>query len=169
MATDPKEHYLDWLRDAHAMEQQAITMLEAQAERLETYPDLRAAVSRHLEETRSQAKSLERCLVRLGEDTSTLKDLTGRLTAFGQGLVGGMVEDEVVKGALSSYTFEHMEIGSYRLLIAAADVVGDLETKAVLEQILEQEVAMADWLYNHLPVVTAEFLLRDASDIEAKR
>lgn len=169
MANDPKGHFLDWLRDAHAMEQQAISMLEAQSERLETYPELKAAILRHLDETRIQAQMLERCLVRLGDDTSTFKDMTGRLMAFGQGLVGSMVEDEVVKGALASFAFEEMEIGTYRLMIAAADVVGDAETKAVLEQILDEEVAMADWLYDHLPVVTAEFLRRDAADVAAKR
>lgn len=33
--TTPTENLLDWLRDAHAMEQQAEKMLRAQAERLE--------------------------------------------------------------------------------------------------------------------------------------
>ena len=39
MAT-ARENLLDWLRDAHAMEQQAETMLNAQVERLEHYPEL---------------------------------------------------------------------------------------------------------------------------------
>ena len=33
-----REHLLDWLRDAHAMEQQAEQMLKAQAARIEHYP-----------------------------------------------------------------------------------------------------------------------------------
>jgi ferritin-like metal-binding protein YciE len=36
MAT-PQENLLDWLRDAHAMEQQAEKMLKAQSERLEHF------------------------------------------------------------------------------------------------------------------------------------
>jgi ferritin-like metal-binding protein YciE len=32
---DSNEHVSDWLRDAHAMEMQALQMLEAQAARLE--------------------------------------------------------------------------------------------------------------------------------------
>ena len=35
------EHLNQWLRDAHAMEQQAEEMLSAQASRLEHYPVLR--------------------------------------------------------------------------------------------------------------------------------
>lgn len=32
------EHLLDWLRDAHAMEEQAETMLTSLARGIETYP-----------------------------------------------------------------------------------------------------------------------------------
>lgn len=165
----PKEHLRDWLRDAHAMEQQAISMMTSQVERLETYPELRAAIARHLEETRSQADRLAECLTLLGDDTSTLKDLTGRLVAFGQGLTGMMVEDEAVKGALASYAFEHMEIGSYRVNVAAAEAAGEATIARVLEQIMKEEMAMADWLYEHLPRITAEFVTRDAVDAPAKR
>ncbi len=55
MADTPQDHLLDWLRDAHAMEEQAITMLEAQASRLENYPALRRRVQEHLHQTRAQA------------------------------------------------------------------------------------------------------------------
>ena len=38
------EHYHDWLRDAHAMEKQAESMLESMASRIDNYPDLRARI-----------------------------------------------------------------------------------------------------------------------------
>lgn len=166
---DPRDHLRDWLRDAHAMEQQAITMLNAQVDRLETYPELRAAISQHLAQTRTQATRLGDCLTQLGDDTSALKDLTGRMVAFGQGMAGMLVEDEVVKGALASYAFEQMEIGSYRLMVAAADAAGEPAIARVLEEILAEEQTMADWLYANLPTITVEFMARDAADAPAKR
>ncbi|TIP93697.1 MAG: DUF892 family protein, partial [Mesorhizobium sp.] len=75
-----------WLRDAHAMEEQAETMLSGQIERLENYPELRDRMTLHLEETRQQAKRLEQCLDRMGEGSSTLKDAGGKLIAFGQNI-----------------------------------------------------------------------------------
>ena len=48
-----------------------------------------------------------------------------------------------MKGSLAGYTFEQMEIASYRILIAAADYVGDDETKAVCQRILDDEIALA--------------------------
>jgi ferritin-like metal-binding protein YciE len=159
---NPEDNFTDWLRDAHAMEKQAETMLTSMAGRLEHYPDLKARIERHVEETRHQAHELESCLERRGVATSAMKDFAGRMAAMGQGLTGMMASDEVVKGAMAGYAFEHMEIAAYRTLIAAAEAVGDAQTKAVCERILAEEVAMADWLEQHLPSVAQTFLQRDA-------
>jgi ferritin-like metal-binding protein YciE len=164
-----EENLLDWLRDAHGMEQQAESMLEAQLGRLENYPVLKQRIAEHLTETRMQKQSLENCIKRRGGDTSIIKDMAGKLTAFGQGLVGMMVSDEVVKGAMSSYVFENMEIASYTVLIAAAETAGDLETRDVCKQILAEEKAMAAWLFEHLPQITTAFLTRAEAGQPAKR
>lgn len=165
-----KENVLDWLRDAHAMEQQAEQMLQSMSERIEHYPQLKARIDQHIEETRWQQQQVEGCIKRLGGSTSTLKDLAAKLVAFGQGLSGIVMSDEIVKGAMSGYVFENMEIASYTILSAAAENVGDLETKRVVEEILAQEKAMAAWLLSHLPEVTTAFLTRsEMPNTEAKR
>jgi ferritin-like metal-binding protein YciE len=169
MAT-PQENLLDWLRDAHAMEQQAESMLKAQSERLEHYPELKAGIDVHLQETLGQQKLLEECLKRLGGSSSTLKDLTGKAMAFGQAVGGSLMSDEVIKGAMSGYVFENLEIASYTVLIAAAEAAGDTQTAAACEQILAQEEAMAAWLKERLPEITQAFLARSAMQgQEAKR
>jgi len=168
--TSKTDNLLDWLRDAHAMEQQAEKMLEAQAGRLENYPQLKSRIEQHLEETKGQQRLLEDCLKRLDSSPSLLKDIGGKLMAFGQAVGGMTVSDEVVKGAMSGYVFENMEIAAYTVLIAAAQDVGDSATEASLKQILPQEVAMADWLREHLPEITRAYLARDRADAdEAKR
>lgn len=161
------ENLQAWLRDAHAMEEQAITMMSSQSNRLKNYPELKAQIDKHLQETRDQAAMLERCLERLG-GTSSVKDITGKIVALGQGLSGLFVGDEVVKGTLASYTFEQMEIASYKILIAAAERAGDQETKRVCELILQQELAMAEWLDKHAAEITRKFLERDERGETAK-
>jgi ferritin-like metal-binding protein YciE len=160
--SNAKERLAQWLRDAHAMEEQAETMLSSQAGRLENYPVLRERISKHVEETRSQAKRIEGCLERMGESTSTMKDTTGKMVAMAQGMSGLFVGDEVMKGTMAGYTFEHMEIASYRILIATAEAAGDAETKRVCEEILREEEAMAQWLASQMPETTRQFLARDA-------
>ncbi|AZF15655.1 ferritin-like domain-containing protein [Pseudomonas sp. R3-18-08] len=169
MAT-PQENLLDWLRDAHAMEQQAEKMLKAQSERLEHYPKLKARIDEHIQETLGQQALIDECLARLGGSASTLKDMGGKLMAFGQAVGGSLMSDEVIKGAMAGYVFENMEVASYTVLIAAAQAAGDAETQAACEKILPQEIAMAEWLLEHLPELTQAFLERSAApDTEAKR
>lgn len=170
MTTAHVGHVLDWLRDAHAMEQQAEAMLKDLVGRLEHYPRLRARIEDHLEETCNQQVLLRGCIERLGSSPSVLKDLMGKVVAFGQSVSGMVVSDEVVKGTMSCYVFAHMEIASYTILIAAARAIGDRETERVCEEILHQEQALADWLRSYLPEVTQTFLTRAATSTdEAKR
>lgn len=46
------------------MEQQAETMLSAMAGRIENYPQVKAKIEEHLEETRRQASALQSCIER---------------------------------------------------------------------------------------------------------
>lgn len=156
-----EERLMEWLRDAHAMEEQSETMLSALAKRIENYPEVKAQVERHIEETRRQARDLRGCIERRGGDSSTFKDLMGKFVAMGQGLSGVVVGDEIVKGAMATYTFEHMEIASYNVLIAAAETVGDSQTRSVCERNRGEEEAMADWFRRQLPAITAKYLGRE--------
>lgn len=157
MTTPASRHLLNWLRDAHAMQEQAGQMLRALSDRLEHYPQLKARLDQHIEETQEQQRMVASCIQRLGGSRSAIKDMAGRITAFGQGLSAMMVSDEVVKGAMSTYVFAHLEIASYMTLRTAAQHCGDTETARVCEVILSQEQAMASWLAEHLPAVTTAF------------
>ncbi len=164
-----ESEFMSWLRDAHAMEMQAIQILENQARRIENYPDLRSRILEHLEETRAQAEMLERCIEQHGTMSSPLKDSAAAFLGNMQALGGALMGDEVVKGVIASYTFEHLEIAMYRSLIGAAEKLGDAETARVCSEILRQEEAMAGWLERHLPEVTRQYLRRVGTGEPAKR
>jgi ferritin-like metal-binding protein YciE len=159
----------DWLRDAHAMEEQALTMLKGQQSRLENYPQLRERISEHIRETERHAEMVRGCLQRRNTDTSGLKDVGAKLVGLGQSLSGIFVSDEVMKGSLASYTFEHMEIASYKMLVEAAKYVGDAETQRVCEEILGEEEAMAKWLARHTGEVTKTYLQREEQNAHSAK
>lgn len=163
--------YVDqWLRDAHAMEKQAETILQGQIKRIEHYPDLAQRMQAHLEETKRQCERLEACMERRETSSSGIKDVSAQFTATMQNMSGIFAGDEVVKGLLASYTFEAMEIASYRILASAAEAEGDMETARMCEEICKEEIAMAEWLKEHMPSITTAFLARAASDdADAKR
>ncbi|WP_274423180.1 ferritin-like domain-containing protein [Chelativorans sp. YIM 93263] len=166
---DIDERLNQWLRDAHAMEQQAEQMLEAQARRIENYPELKERIERHITETRSQKEKLETRLAARNTSASGMKDIAGQFSAMMQGVGGALADDEVAKGILASYTFEHMEIGSYRMLVAAAEAAGDTETARVCEEICREEEAMASWLEDHMSEITRAYLMREEVSPEAAK
>ena len=164
------EHYHDWLRDAHAMEKQAESMLESMASRIDNYPDVRARIEQHLTETKQQINVLEEILDRNDISRSMLKDSMSKMMAFGQSVGGIMTSDEIVKGSISGYVFEQFEIACYTSLLAAARKAGDVASIPAIESILAEEQRMADWLIQHIPDMTEQFLLRsDADGVEAKK
>lgn len=164
------EHYHDWLRDAHAMEKQAESMLESMASRIDNYPDVRARIEQHLTETKQQINVLEEILDRNDISRSMLKDSMSKMMAFGQSVGGIMTPDEIVKGSISGYVFEQFEIACYTSLLAAARKAGDVASIPAIESILAEEQRMADWLIQHIPDTTEQFLLRsDADGVEAKK
>ena len=168
--TEQREWLIQWLRDAHAMEEQAETMLTAQGKRIEHYPDLADRITRHLEETKVQAERLRTCLEGMGESPSRLKDTSGKLMAMGQAMGGMFAGDEVLKGSMAGYAFEQVEIAAYRVLVAAAEHLGERQVAEVCRQNLDEELAMAEWLDSHLPGTTRAFLDRVAAgDSDAKR
>ncbi|MCQ1835425.1 ferritin-like domain-containing protein [Neorhizobium galegae] len=169
--THARDNFLAWLRAAHAMEEQAITTLSAQSRRIESYPDLKTRIVQHLHETEEHAQALKTLLDHLSATggVSAIKDMAAKLAAKAQGVGGMLTSDEVVKGAMASYAFEHMEIASYRVLIAAADELDEMEAKTVFERILGEEIAMANWLEANLDAITRVFLMRDERDLMAKR
>lgn len=158
-------HYLAWLRDAHAMEGQAVTMLTTMAERLDGYPELQAKVRAHAAESERHQAALETLLQRNATDSSLMKDAMAKVMAMGQAMSGMFATDEVVKGAMAGYTFEHMEIAAYKALIAAAKVVGDIEAVPIYEGILADEENMSDFLLEHMDDTIARFLRQSEAGV----
>jgi len=153
-----EERLMEWLRDAHAAEEQAETMLSGFANRLEHYPELKERVQAHVKETQRQAKRVKECIERRDGSTSVLKTAGAKIMGLGQALSGIFVGDEVVKGALAISAFEAMEIASYKILVSAAQKVGDAETATVCGQILREEEAMADWMEKNIEGITGKYL-----------
>src|SRR5690606_37861700 len=127
---------LAWLRDAHAMEEQAEQLFAGQAKRFKAYGELSLQLETEARNSLEHQKLLSIRIQQLGSDVSIVKDATAKLVATGQNLTGLVMDDQPVKGILSLYTFTHMGIGSYIVLISAANAARDAETSRVCTGIL---------------------------------
>ncbi|GGI28568.1 YciE/YciF family protein [Bradyrhizobium guangdongense] len=158
MANAARDTFVVGLRNAHAMEVQARELMERQSERLDEYPEVKAKVAAHLQETNEQLKRLERCLEACGESTSSLKDTTQSMMANMQAMAHAMAGDEILKNTFANNAFENFEIAAYKSLIALCGAAGVAEAKEPLEASLKEEQRMASWIDSNVEKVTMEFL-----------
>src|SRR3569832_2677391 len=97
MSNTARDVFITGLRNAHAMEIQARELMERQSERLDDYPDVKAKVQMHLQETNEQLRRLEQCLDACGESSSSLKDTTQSAVAYLMAIGHAMSGDEILK------------------------------------------------------------------------
>jgi len=140
---DLSEQLGKYLGDAHAIEEQAIQLLE-RAPKISGDSALAAVYSDHLGESREHARLVEARMNALGDDPSTLKDAALRLGALNWGAFFQGHPDTPGKLAAFTYAFEHLEIGGYEQLKRVARRAGDDETVTVADRILGEERAAAE-------------------------
>jgi ferritin-like metal-binding protein YciE len=140
---DLREQLTSYLADAHAIENQAIGLLE-HGQKIAGDPVLATLFEQHLAETREQQRLVEERLEALGAGPSRIKDAAMRLGAMSWGTFFQAHPDTPGKLAAFSYAFEHLEIAGYELLLRVARRAGDEATAAVAQRILAQERAAAD-------------------------
>lgn len=161
--------YTTGLRNAHAMETQAIELLQRQVDRLQNYPEMEARIRQHITESEAQRKRLEEVLGSLSETHSSLKDtamgILGNLAAIGH----APAPDEVIKNTIANFAFEHYEMAAYKSLIAMADATGHASAMSALKQNLSEEEAMARWIDEHIGPTTMMFLKRSEFGQKADR
>ncbi len=139
---DMREQLRKYLADAHAIEEQAIRLLE-QAPDAAGDPELARVYKEHLEETRGHERLVEERLEKLGGDPSSLKDSAMRAGALSWGAFFDAHPDTPGKLAAFAYAFEHLEIAAYEELKRVARRVEDGDTVRVADEILTQERAAA--------------------------
>jgi ferritin-like metal-binding protein YciE len=131
-----------YLADAHAIEMQAIQMLE-RAPKITEPESLAHLYEEHLEETRGHEGRVSDRLEAIGGSTSLLKDAGMRLGALNWGGFFQAQPDTPAKLAGFAYAFEHLEIGGYEQLKRVAERAEDDGTVRTVDAILAEERAAA--------------------------
>ncbi len=143
MADDAlQQKLIDYIEDAHAMEQNVSRMLDSMISTTDD-PEITEMLRHHKEETEEHERRLRERLDALGAGTSTRKQAQTIATALMKG-VGDMARtDKPGKNARDGFVTEHMEIAAYELLERLAKKAGDPETAEVARQNRADEQAMA--------------------------
>jgi len=157
--------FVTGLRDAHAVEHQALALMDRQLDRLKNYPEVEQRMRAHRVETEHQIERLDHILEKLGESHSAIKDaalsVSGNMAALAHTLAG----DEILKNSFANFAFENFEAASYKALITVAEYGGFADTIPLLRETLDEELAMARFCDEVLPTVTRRFLdLKEAGE-----
>jgi len=154
---DLEDQLVSYLADAHAIEAQAIGLLE---KGLSIAGDdaVATAFADHLEETRSHQAVIEARLDEHEAGPSRIKDAALKVGALNLGAFFTAQPDTPAKLAGFAFAFEHLEVAAYELLRRVAMRAGDDETVRATARILEEEHAAAQTLRAHFDSALAASL-----------
>ena len=139
------EQLVKYLTDAHSIEEQAL-------QQLRMAPDaagdehLAALLREHLAETETHERLVREQLATHGASPSALKGAVMRAGGAAFVLFARSQPDTPGKLAAHAYSYEHLELAAYELLLRVADRAGDRLTAATARRIREEERRMGERL-----------------------
>ncbi len=142
MAEKLQEKLIDYLEDAHAMEQNVRQMLDSMVSTTKDDQILQE-LEHHKIETERHEQLLRDRLQAHGRDPSLRKQTQTMAGALLKGVTDQVRGDKPGKNARDGFVTEHMEIAAYELLERLAQRAGDEETAEAARQIRRDEEAMA--------------------------
>lgn len=149
MADDKlQQKLIDYVEDAHAMEQSVSKMLDSMISTTED-PEVRRMLEHHKQQTEEHERRLRERLDVLGAGTSTRKQAQTIATALMKGVGDRARTDKPAKNARDGFVTEHMEIAAYHLLERLAEKAGDQETAEVARRNRADEEAMAHKIHSN--------------------
>jgi ferritin-like metal-binding protein YciE len=134
--------YADLLRDLYSAETQLTKALPQMAEAA-TNPELKQALTMHLDQTKQHRELVKGLIDNLGERASgeTCKGMQG-IIEEGTEIIEKRRADEDVRDAAiihAAQASEHYEMAGYGTARTFAQLLGDQQAARVLQQILDQE------------------------------
>jgi ferritin-like metal-binding protein YciE len=136
-----KDLYVMELKDLHSAEKQLVKALPRMA-KAATSPELKAAFTKHLEQTKVHAERLETICEGLGVKATgkTCKAMEG-LIEEGKELIEEGPEPHVMDAGLiaAAQRVEHYEIAGYGTVRTFATILGEEAAATVLQQTLDEE------------------------------
>jgi ferritin-like metal-binding protein YciE len=145
MATSTEDQLVKYLTDAHSIEEQALPQLRL-APGLAREESLAEVFREHHAETEEQRRLVRERLEAHGASPTRLKDAVMKAGGVGFALFAKSQPDTPGKLVAHAYSYEHLELASYELLMRVAQRAGDAETADVARRIRDQEQAMAERL-----------------------
>jgi len=162
-----RDVFVTGLKNAHALEHQALALMDRQIEHLAQYAEVEERLRTHRGETETQITRLEQILEGLGESPSGLKDTALSLSGNLAAIAHTFAPDEILKNSFANFAFENFEAATYKALILIAEEGGFTSAVPTLQQSLQEELAMVAFCDEILPTIVRKYLNLRASGEQA--
>ena len=153
-----REVFIVGLKNAHATARQGRTMVEAQVQRLENYPKLKAKLQSHLQEKDAQLERLEVILEDLGESRSAFKDAAMGMMASAASMANSAAGDEVIKNGFSTLAQAKFESAAYETLLLFGEAAGQVKHLRPIQHCLSEARSLASFMEENLRPTGMRFL-----------
>jgi ferritin-like metal-binding protein YciE len=157
---------VQYLTEAYGKEKQLETALQAHIGMTTSRPPYKKRLQKHLTETKSHARQVERRIKQLGapvpdvaiDASNAISSVFGKAFAMAQGplhaLRGTSEDEKLLKNAKDEFVEEAAEIAAYSTIETLAEEVGDKETAKLARSIRRDEERMASFLQRQIPTLT---------------
>ncbi|HEX2556341.1 MAG TPA: ferritin-like domain-containing protein [Microvirga sp.] len=160
--------FITGLVNAHALEKQALQIMNRQIERLQRYPEMEQLLRQHVIETEEQIRRIDEILHSFGEDRSLLKDTVTQLMGNLAAIAHIPMADEILKDTFANHAFENFEIAAYKSLIAMAEATGHNQVVPALQQTLKEEQKTAQLIHDQIEPITRRYMMLEQSGQSGK-
>lgn len=169
MATtdEGRRQLIKYIEDAHALESHLVQTLGDHVKDAQDEPMIRQKIEQHLRETEVHRERLEQRLNALGVGKPGMKTSISGLFGQVMGSIAGSRGTGLAKDVRDEYVSECMEVAQYLQLITVAQAVGDMDTARVAQSNLRDEIAMQQWLIEHVPEATLRNLAKEGVQLPA--
>jgi ferritin-like metal-binding protein YciE len=165
MATTSSSELIQrYLQDVIASEKAFESQLRSMAEDCDN-PRLQELFASHADETKRQYNRLTSRLQVLGGSPSATKSFMAHIfnAVPRAGQIGQKEEDRNTQNLIIAYAIEQGEAATYEALKVAAQVVGDMPTAQLAEEIQREEQMAAQKIWNMLPIIARSSVERQTS------
>ncbi|WP_342587615.1 DUF892 family protein [Pararhizobium arenae] len=131
--------FVTGLKNAHAIENHALSIIKPQVSRIENYPEDATRLDQHIHKTETQIARLNQLLSDFAEDRSALKDVALSLTSATAATGQTVAADEILKYSFANFAFEQVEIAASRSLLTVAEQGGFSASSTALRANLDEK------------------------------
>lgn len=140
------------------MEFGAVSTSEKHADDAKGQPKVRAAITKHLRETKKHATAMKQALSSPAGGQPVIREGISKIANLFAGIAISAAKDTTVKNSITDLATEHFEIACYTSLTLTATELGEKKIAATCKAILKEEQAMANTLKSLFPSVNSAYL-----------